>query len=268
VYGSTGFNSNGTCMNVNNQISARPGIRVYAGIASGGSYSSIFGGEETHSKTGQGKAASRILKETQNQGDPTGKIGAPCDEMKREDVGRGLARRTVIDAGSQGAMPMAAPAYVPQERQERPARALSSDEQGGAQSTSLTFGGGNDGPQRGGRRGAPRQQPVRQEVPEWMGGGYGEAAAAPQHRQDQRRQIIDCSPPSSQDPPAPAAGRRNYKAQQQQEEVHRAARRGGQQVAKSELQLGYDHGDRGGSNTDSYASYSTAAQQRMKARPF
>merc|ERR1711998_823647 len=64
-YGSNGINSNGTCMNTGNQISARPSIRLYPGVSSGGSFS-IFGG----SAEDQARAATKIMNEVQPQAKP------------------------------------------------------------------------------------------------------------------------------------------------------------------------------------------------------
>lgn len=61
-YGSNGFNSNGTCMNTGNQISARPSIRLYPGMSSGGSFASFCGGAEDHAR-----AATKIMKEVKTK---------------------------------------------------------------------------------------------------------------------------------------------------------------------------------------------------------
>jgi hypothetical protein len=101
-YGSNGFNSNGSCMNVNNQISARPGIRVYAGIASGGSYGNIFGAEperqasQVYKQVQQEKRQPESLAQGQRMPEPAPVMTQGA--QKREPVERGLRRRTVIDA--------------------------------------------------------------------------------------------------------------------------------------------------------------------------
>jgi len=251
-------------MNTGNQISARPGIRVYAGIASGGSYSSIFGGGDEAVSSGKNRhqAASRILKETQAQAQaPTGKIG-------REPAGKGLARRTVIDASSDGQFSNeqipGLPGYQAPAAQERPREVESPPmaarpkgvERAPAEGTSLCFG--DDKGHRGNQRQARRQRETRNDAPDWMGShSQSNAPAAP------ARQIIDCSPPNSQ----PADGnsqRQNYRADAQDGGQPTYSSKRSLQGRPSQISLG--HAD-AASNVN-HGNYMQGAQARMKSRPF
>ena len=144
-----------------------------------------------------------------------------------------------------------------QAQQERPSRALASEEQG---ATGLNWGG-EDGSRNAGRRGRGAQA-TNKEAPEWMGAPAPSRQAAPVSRK-----VIDCSPPNSQPDPSQPAGRMNYK----QEEQTYTNKRAGAYDRKSEFSLGGGYIDEGSKNAPSQrerSDYSSQAALRQKARPF
>ena len=88
-------------MNVDNSLGSRPSIRLYPGVSSGGSFASFCGGTDG-APVSRGAAASRVLKQVQQQKDSSANLmaGRPAKDTQRESPGSSLKRRTVIDAVS------------------------------------------------------------------------------------------------------------------------------------------------------------------------
>eukprot|EP00658_Telonema_sp_P-2_P070271 TRINITY_DN59835_c0_g1_i1.p1 TRINITY_DN59835_c0_g1~~TRINITY_DN59835_c0_g1_i1.p1 ORF type:complete len:305 (-),score=51.41 TRINITY_DN59835_c0_g1_i1:256-1170(-) len=187
-YGSNGFNSNGSCMNQNNQISQRSSIRLYPGVSSGGSFASFCGGGADE----RARAATKIMKQVQSQ--PLKERGnvrpAPGSQLKQP-----LTKTVVINNKIQ---PPPAPSDEPFETENRVLSDTHASKTGEvetgvaignrvvqASSTSLSLGSESDRGQRNGRRRGCQQVRNEDEVPSWM-------SSRTSHR------AIDCTPAAVQ----------------------------------------------------------------------
>merc|ERR1712166_104338 len=243
-------------MNVNNQLGSRPGIRLYPGMSSGGSFSSIIGGGEAPTAQNRGHAASRILKEVQQEHPPPRRGGPIAEDpvVCREPVGEGLRRRTIIDTQD---------CNKPRSRE---CRAPVHEEANDRENTSLSFGGQAQVPQRQGRRGQHNSQEGSR--PDWMGGGNA-SHEAPQRYDAPQRSVIDCSPPTSTTALEGTEMPSNHKASAAPQAQLQAVPAGRRAKRESQgLQLGYDDASQAVSSSNDKHHYSAAAQARMKSRPF
>lgn len=243
-YGSNGINSNGTCMNVGNSLNAaRPSIRLYPGVSSGGSFSDLIGGGPAMGHHEQrGHAASRILKQVQQQNESSANLAAGrpakgCESKSREPVGHSLRRRTIIDANNSR-----------QESENQTCRSQPKVEQE-VECTSLCFGSDNAPDSRAHRRQRSQQQEA--ERPQWMGGHAADT---------KQRKVIDCSPPPSNPSPSQEEGLPAYNNQaaagmsRRRDETHEGGFLG--------------HSTSKEASVADKQMYSQAAQMRLKARPF
>lgn len=183
-YGTNGNNSNGTCMNTGNTLNAaRPSIRLYPGVSSGGSFASFCGGAEE-----RGHAATKIIKQLQPLRDQNTKVEpAPKPHLKQPmAVNKAPSRALDENSYANTALPepRAQPVAVSKPSQHTGPRVEQSNTKQDS-NTSLSFGGkdNNSIVRAGRRRGTHANRGA--EVPEWM-------ASKTAHR------AIDCSPPTSE----------------------------------------------------------------------